>query len=47
MMTGKAAGGTKGSALRQRMFDQMRIANLAKSTQRAYIFEIERLARHL
>ena len=45
-MTGKAATATKGSALRQRMMDQMRIANLAESTQCAYIFEIERLAKH-
>ena len=30
MMTGKAAGTAKGSPLRQRMIDQMRIANLAE-----------------
>ena len=34
------------SPLRQRMIDQMRIANLAESTQIAYLFEIERLAKH-
>ena len=45
-MTGKAAGAAKGSPLRQRMIDQMRIANLAESTQIAYLFEIERLAKH-
>ena len=28
------------------MIDQMRIANLAESTQLAYLFEIERLAKH-
>ena len=39
-------GAAKGSPLRQRMMDQMRIANLAESTRRAYIFEVERLARH-
>ena len=37
MMTGKAAGTAKGSPLRQRMIDQMRIANLAESTQIAYV----------
>ena len=41
-MTGRA----KGSSLRQRMIEQMRIANLAESTQSAYLFEVERLARH-
>ena len=46
MMTGKAAGTAKGSPLRQRMIDQMRIVNLAESTQIAYLFEIERLAKH-
>ena len=46
MMTEKATGGAKGSPLRQRMIDQMRIANLAESTQIAYLFEIERLAKH-
>ena len=45
-MTGKAAGAVKGSPLRQRMIEQMRIANLAESTQSAYLFEVERLARH-
>ena len=44
-MTGKAADGTK-SPLRQRMIDQMRIANLAESTRYAYILEIEHLAKH-
>ena len=33
MMTEKAIGGAKGSPLRQRMIDQMRIANLAASTR--------------
>ena len=42
-MTDKATGGAMGSPLRQRMIDQMRIANLAKSTQHAYLFEVERL----
>ena len=46
MMTEKATGGAKGSPLRQRMIEQMRIANLAESTQIAYLFEIERLAKH-
>ena len=45
-MTGKALDGAEGSPLRQRMIEQMRIANLAESTQCAYLFEIERLARH-
>ena len=45
-MTGKAAGAAKGSPLRQRMIEQMHIANLAESTQSAYLFEVERLARH-
>ena len=45
-MTGKATGAAKGSPLRQRMIEQMRIANLAESTQSAYLFEVERLARH-
>ncbi len=45
-MTDKATSGAKGSPLRQRMIDQMRIANLAESTQRAYLFEVERMARH-
>ena len=31
-MTEKVAGEVKGSPLRQRMIDQMRIANLAAST---------------
>ena len=46
MMIEKAASAAKGSALRRRMVDQMRIANLAESTQSAYIFEIDRLARN-
>ena len=46
MMTEKAIGGAKGSPLRQRMIDQMRIANLAESTQSAYLFEVERMAKH-
>jgi len=46
MMTEKAVGAAKGSPLRQRMIDQMRIANLAASTQSAYLFEVERMARH-
>ena len=46
MMTEKAIGGAKGSPLRQRMIDQMRIANLAVSTQSAYLFEVERMAKH-
>ena len=45
-MTEKATGAAKGSPLRQRMIEQMRIANLAQSTQSAYLFEVERLARH-
>ena len=45
-MTGKALDGAKGTPLRQRMIEQMRIANLAESTQIAYLFEIERLAKH-
>ena len=36
----------RGSPLRRRMMDQMRIANLAENTCKAYILEIERLARH-
>ena len=47
MMTGKAAGTAKGSPLRQRMIDQMRIANLAESTQIAYLFEIEAVGQAL
>ena len=34
-MTGKALDGAKGTPLRQRMIEQMRIANLAESTQSA------------
>ena len=45
-MTGKRLDAAKGSPLRQRMIEQMRIANLAESTQSAYLFEIERLAGH-
>ena len=45
-MTGKALNGTKGSPLRQRMIDQMRIANLAESTRYAYTLEVEHLAKH-
>ena len=45
-MTGNAADGTTGSPLRQRMIDQMRIANPAESTRITYIGEIEHLARH-
>ena len=45
-MTEKAAGTAKSSPLRQRMIEQMRIANLAESTQTAYLFEVERLAKH-
>ena len=45
-MTGKALDGAKGTPLLQRMIEQMRIANLAESTQIAYLFEIERLAKH-
>ena len=32
MMTEKVTGGAKGSSLRERMIDQMRIANLVEST---------------
>ena len=46
MMTEKATGAAKCSPLRQRMIDQMRIANLAASTQTAYLFEVERMAKH-
>ena len=41
-----AAEGTTGSPLRQRMIDQMRIANFAASTQTTYIGEIEEPAKH-
>ena len=34
----------QGSPLRQRMIEQMRMANLAESTQYSYLYEIERLA---
>ena len=45
-MTEKAAAGTTGTLLRQKMIDQMRIAGLAKSTRTTYIGEIEHLAKH-
>jgi len=45
-MTETAADGTSGTLLRQRMIDQMRIANFAQSTQTSYIGEIEQLAKH-
>ena len=45
-MTARAHDRAQGSPLRQRMVEQMRIANLAESTQYSYLFEIERLARH-
>ena len=45
-MTGKAVAATTGTPLRQRMIDQMRIANLAESTCITYIGEIEHLAKH-
>ena len=45
-MTEKAAEGTTGTPLRQKMLDQMRIAGLAESTQVTYIGEIEHLAEH-
>ena len=45
-MTGNADDATTGTPLRQRMMDQMRIANLAESTQTTYIGEIEHLAKH-
>ena len=45
-MTGKALNGTNGSPFRQRMIDQMRIANLAESTRYAYVLEVEHLAAH-
>ena len=45
-MTEKAANGTIGTPLRQRMIDQMRIADFAESTQTTYIGEIEQLAKH-
>ena len=35
-----------GSPLRQRMIDQMRMANLADNTQESYVLEIRRLADH-
>ena len=44
-MTGKALDGAKGSPLRQRTIEHMRIADPAESTHVAYLFEIERLAR--
>lgn len=45
-MTETAADGTSGTPLRQRMIDQMRIANFADSTRANYIGEIEQIARH-
>ena len=45
-MTGTTAEGTTDSPLRQRMIDQMRIANFADSTRASYIGEIEHLAKH-
>ena len=36
-MTEKAAAGTSGTPLRQKMIDQMCIAGLAESTQTTYI----------
>ena len=45
-MTARAHDRAQGSPLRQRMIEQMRIANLAESTQYSYLFEIERLAGH-
>ncbi len=45
-MTETTAEGTTGSPLRQRMIDQMRIANFAESTQTIYIGEIAQLAKH-
>ena len=45
-MTETAAEGTSGTPLRQRMMDQMRIANFAESTQTSYIGEIKQLAKH-
>ena len=46
MMSEKEVGTAKGSPLRQRMIEQMRIANLAASTQTSYLFEVERMAKH-
>ncbi len=45
-MTARAHDRAQGSPLRQRMIEQMRIANLAESTQYSYLFEIRRLAQH-
>ena len=45
-MTENTADGTTGTPLRQRMIDQMRIANFAESTRTTYIGEIEQLAKH-
>ena len=45
-MTARAHDRAQGSPLRQRMIEQMRIANLAESTQYSYLYEIERLAGH-
>lgn len=45
-MTETTAEAATGSPLRQRMMDQMRIADFAESTQTVYIGEIEQLAKH-
>ena len=45
-MVTEKTGGVKTSPLRQPMIDQMRIANLAASTQTSYLFEVERMAKH-
>ena len=45
-MTEKATNGTTGTPLRQRMIDQMRIADFSESTQATYIGEIEQLAKN-
>lgn len=45
-MTEKAADGTTGTLLRQKMLGQMRIAGLAERTQEIYVGEIEQLAKH-
>ena len=45
MVIDKSARRGEGRPLRQRTIEQMRIANLAESAQRAYLFETERLTR--
>ncbi len=45
-MMARAHDRAQGSPLRQRMIEQMRMANLAESTQYSYLYEIERLADH-